>query len=142
MTPDNVAYLSDVVLSENIVTKLRTTYCTCVELDLEAKAKAAQLKYDRYILAHNEVCDSIQELANLNRDILYSKTELLASLAKDYVSFEELVRRFMIYTGNDMSSAHKIRGTRHNVQVLMDYLLDTEVLGCRARDGVLEYKKQ
>lgn len=142
VTPDNVAYLSDVILSEHIVTKLRTTYCTCVELDLESKAKAASLRYDRYILAHNEVCDSVEKLALLNRDILYSKTELLASLAEDYVSFEELVRRFMIYTGNDMSSIHKIRGTRRNVQVLMDYLLDTEVLTCRARDGVLEYKKQ
>ena len=142
VTADNVAYLADTVLSKKIVTKLRTSFCTCVELDLRSKEAASKLKYDRYILAHNEVCDSIEELAILNRDILQGKADLLASLAQDYVTLEELVRRLMIFTGNDMSSVHKIRGTHHNVHVLLDYLLDTGVFTCRARDGKLQYKKQ
>lgn len=142
VTPDNVAYLADTVLSRHIVTKLRTSYCTCVELDLQSKEAVSGLNYDRYILAHNEVCDSIEELALLNRDTLQSKADLLASLATDYVTLEELVRRLMIYTGNDMSSIHKIRGTHHNVHVILDYLLDTGVFTCRARDGKLEYKRQ
>lgn len=142
VTPDNVAYLADTVLSEHIVTKLRTSYCTCVELDLQSKEAVSRLNYDRYILAHNEVCDSVAQLAILNRDILLSKAELLASLATDYVTLEELVRRLMIQTGNDLSSVHKIRGTHHNVHVLLDYLVDTEALTVRAQDGKLEYKRK
>lgn len=142
VTPDNVAYLADTVLSKHIVTKLRTSYCTCVELDLQSKEMVSKLNYDRYILAHNEVCDSIAQLAILNRDILQSKADLLASLATDYVTLEELVRRLMIHTGNDMTIVHKIRGTHHNVHVLLDYLMDTGVFTCRACDGRVEYKKK
>ena len=142
VTPDNVAYVADTVLSEHVVTKLRTSYCTCVELDLQSKEEVSRLHYDRYILAHNEVCDSIEKLAILNRDILLSKAQLLASLAADYVTLEELVRRLMIQTGNDLTSIRKIRGTHHNVHVLLDYLVDTEALSVRAQDGRLEYKKK
>lgn len=142
VTPDNVAYLADTVLSEHIVTRLRTSYCTCVELDLQSKEAVSRLNYDRYILAHNEVCDSVAQLAILNRDILLSKAQLLASLATEYVTLEELVRRLMIHTGNDLSSVRKVRGTHHNVHVLLDYLVDTEVLTVRAQDGKLEYIKK
>lgn len=139
VTPDNVAYLADAILSEPIVRALRTSYSTCVEPDLDSKLAVSQLSYDRYILAHNGVYDEIQNLALLNRDIQLEKLEMIESLADEYTTLEGLVAKTLRATGNDLSAVHKVSGTRHNVRVLVDYLADTGRLKTRAKDGYLEY---
>ena len=141
ITPDNVGYVADAVLSKNIIEHLRSTFTTCVELDLQSKEKLTQLTCDKYIIAHNAVCDSIRELALQNRDHMLARLELLEDIAADYMNLDTLVARFLEVTDNQLDSVRKVAGTRRNVIPLVDYLMDTGRFTARVKDGYIAYKK-
>ena len=141
ITPDNVGYVADTVLSKNIIEHLRSTFTTCVELDLMSKEKLTELKCDKYIVAHNAVCDSIRELALQNRDHMLARLELLETIASDYMNLDTLVAKFLEITDNQLDSVRKVAGTRRNVIPLVDYLMDTGRFTARVKDGFVQYKK-
>lgn len=140
ITPDNVAYLGDAVLDENMVQRLRIPYCTCVEPDLESKEAIAELHCDRYILAHNGVCDEIRPLAEQNRDSMLEKARHLEKLCRDYQTLDQITLQFLLETGGDPDSYRTVHGARRNISVFVEYLIDTDRLEVRARNGVVEYK--
>ena len=141
ITPDNVGYVADTVLSKNIIEHLRSTFTTCVELDLISKEKLTELTCDKYIIAHNAICDSIRELALQNRDHMLARLELLEQIAADYMNLDTLVAKFLEITDNQLDSVRKVAGTRRNVIPLVDYLMDTGRFTARVKDGYIEYKK-
>ena len=141
ITPDNVGYVADTVLSKNIIEHLRSTFTTCVELELASKEKLTQLECDKYIIAHNAVCDSIRDLAIQNRDHMLARLQLLEEIAADYMDLDTLIARFLEVTNNIPDSVRKITGTRHNLIPLVDYLMDTGRFTARAENGYVQYKK-
>ena len=141
ITPDNVGYVADTVLSKNIIEHLRSTFTTCVELELTSKEKLTELTCDKYIVAHNAVCDSIRELAIQNREHMLERLRLLEEIAEEYMDLDTLVARFLTVTNNVPDSVRKIAGTRHNLTPLIDYLMDTGRFTARAKDGFVQYKK-
>jgi len=141
ITPDNVGYVSDTLLSQNIIEHLRSTFTTCVELELQSKEKLLELRCDRYIVAHNAVCDSIRELAQQNLRHMHSRLELLEEIAGEYMGLDTLVARFLEVTHNIPDSVRKVAGTRHNLVPLVDYLMDTGRFTARTVDGYVQYKR-
>ena len=139
VTPDNVAYLGDTVLDESMVRNIRLPFCTCLEPDLESLEGIAQMQYDKYILAHNGVYDSIREVALLNRDNLLKKADMIADLFDDYMTMDAAVKKLLLATGGDIDNKRTVSGTRYNMSIFITYLEDTDRLICRARDGALEY---
>ena len=139
VTPDNVAYLGDTILSEHVVKSLRAPFCVCVELDLASKESLAETNYDYYIMAHNGVCTDIRELAYLNRDMLLEKADLLESLADSYLTLDALTAKMMKATGSNAESLRRVVGFRRNVTPFVDYLLDMGRLTCRVNEGTIEY---
>ncbi len=139
VTPDNVAYLGDTVLDEDMVKNVRLPFCTCLEPDLEALEGIAEMKYDKYILAHNGVYDSIRELALLNRANLLKKADMIEALFDEYLTLDAAVKKLLLATGGDIDNKRTVSGTRYNMSIFVTYLEDTDRLTSRARDGALEY---
>lgn len=139
VTPDGVAYLSDAVLTEPVLRALRLTFCSCIMPDLAAKEQIAEMKYDRYILAHNGVCDEIRDLALQNRDSMLQKITMVERLLSKAQTMETLVRSVLIETENDLSSLRKIRGTHHNVSAIVSYLMDVGRVKKDINDGLIQY---
>lgn len=141
VTPDNVIYLGDTVLDENMVKNLRLPYCTCLEPDIETLEYIMDMQYDKYILAHSAVCDEIREIARLNRDNLLAKADMIESLCDEYITMDGMVKKLLQQTGGETDSQRTVGGTRHNLSVFVSYLEDVGRLENRANDGVLEYIK-
>ena len=141
VTPDNVIYLGDTVLDENMVNNLRLPFCTCPEPNLESVEKVANMHYDRYIVAHNGIYDDIRELAILNRDNMLKKADMIEALCDEYLSIEGMVRKLLKQTGARLDSRRTVSGTRYNLSIFVAFLEDQGRLECRANDGVLEYIK-
>ena len=141
VTPDNVAYLSDTLLSPTLVQALRMPYCVCVELDLESKKKAAKLRCNRYILAHSGVYDSIEEIAQANLEAITQKLNVLESLADTPIGMDELVRRYLVVTQSELDSPRKVVGIHYNVSGYICYLLDEGRLTMQIEDGMIKYVK-
>ena len=141
VTPDDVAYLGDTILSRDILHAVRIPYCTFCKEDLETKATVRSLKHQSYILAHNCVCSNISDLAQENIDNMHDKINMVERFTHSYITLENLAAKVMTYTGADTDSLIKVLGNKRNVQVLVEYLLETGRLDIRARDGRIEYIK-
>lgn len=139
VTPDNVAYLADAILSEHIARAIRTPFCTCPELDLASKEMLMDTRYDCYILAHNGTVTDIRALAQLNRDLLLEKIQMVAAFCDHYITLEELSIRVMEATHNEMDSARKVLGTQRNVTAFLAYLMDQKQVVVRANGGRVEF---
>ena len=139
VTPDNVAYLSDTLLSERILKAIRIPYLTHCGMDLEAKASILDMDYDMYLVAHNEISTDVKKLTEMNIANLHEKIDMVERLADRWMTLEQLTMRAMEETGGDGSSVTKILGTKRNVQLLMDYLQEHDRMAVRANNGVVEY---
>ena len=142
VTPDGVAYIADLLLSRKMVQSISIPYCTCLELNLESVDKLLKTRYDRYILAHNEVVDDIQELAAINRDNLLKKADFVERLVDGSITKNDLVIRFLEKTGKDLNAPKKVNGIHYNISALITYLVDQGRLTEYVQNGAVYYARK
>lgn len=142
ITPDNVAYLGDAVLSEQLLQSLRLPYCSCIEPDLESKEALKQLNCDRYIVAHNGVYDQILPLIQQNQDWMQEKAQIIQDLCDDYYTIDELAQKFIMLTDAKPDAIRTVNGIRRNVSAFVEYLVDVERLELQAKDGIMKFKSK
>lgn len=140
ITPDDVAYLSDTVLSDHVLQAVRLPYYTCLRLDLQTKELLKNLRCRRYILAHNGVCDALCDLIDRNITTAREKLRLVEAQAKDWCTLEQLCAAVMAHLKMDLNAEAKVIGGKRNIQVLVEYLVETERLVFRVREGYVEYR--
>lgn len=141
VTPDGVAYIADLLLSRQMVHAISIPYCTCVELNLQSVEKLGDTNYDRYILAHGEIVDDIQELVAVNRDNLLEKADFVEQLVDSPVTKNDLVIRFLQQTGKDLNAPKKVNGIHYNISSLIGYLVDQGRLTEQVKDGAVYYSR-
>ncbi len=141
VTPDNVAYIADQLLSNQLIENISIPYCTSLEQSLESTEKLLEMNYDKYILAHNEVVDDIRELAEKNRKNMFEKAEFIESLVECSVTKTELVAIFLKKTGKALDDFRKVNGIMHNLTAVVGYLVDEGRLVETTRDGSVYYSR-
>ncbi len=139
VTPDGVAYIGDTLLSDHVLQAVKLPYYTCLWLDLQAKESLRELQYKRYIVAHNGVYDEIGGLIDRNIANAHEKLAIVEKLADRWQTLEQICAAVMNYFGFDLNSVAKVVGSKRNIQVLVEYLVEEERLTVRVRDGYVEY---
>ena len=87
------------------------------------------------ILAHNGVCDQIGDLIDRNIATAQEKLYLVEAQAGEWRTLEQLCAAVMIRLGMDLNAPAKVIGGKRNIQVLVEYLVETERLAFRVREG-------
>ena len=141
ITPDDVAYLSDTILSDHVLQSVRLPYYTCLRLDLQAKEALRELRCHRYILSHNGVYDEISGLIDRNIATASEKLRLVENVADEWHTLEQLCAAVMRRLGMNLNADAKVIGGKRNIQVLVEYLVETERLAFRVREGYVEYRR-
>lgn len=139
ITPDNVAYLGDALQSADYMQHLRLIYSTGLEAELDSKRKLAQLHCDKYILAHNGVVDDIAETARIAIEEIEKRLDIFVQLADTPATVDEMVRRFLVHSGADLSNWRTVHGVHYNAYAFLSYLADTKRLEIIAEDGYMKY---
>lgn len=139
VTPDNVAYLADALMSDDIMGSVHVPYVNCCEVDLESKRKAGTLDCDAYILAHNAVVDEVAVLSEHNADYLLERIGTTAQVCDRYMTMNDLVADACIALGARCETADKIRIAEQNIRAYVTYLLDQGTLVRRVQAGKIEY---
>lgn len=139
VTPDGVAYLGDIILSQDLLETLRLPYCEDYIRDIQAKRSVLQMNYPKYILAHNGVYDDIQEITLRNIENQEEKAAFVEGLLDDFICLEDLTAKFLTVTGGSVNVRQKIEGFRHNLQKVLQYLVAEDRVTVQARNGYVEY---
>ena len=110
-----------------------------MRLDLQAKESLRNLHCNRYILAHNGVYDEIGGLVDRNIANAREKLASVENLADHWITLEQLCAAVMAYFGLDLNAVTKVVGSKRNIQVLAEYLVEVGRLTVRVRQGYVEY---
>ena len=141
VTPDDVAYLADTVLSDHLLQSVKLPYYTCLGPDLQTKKALRELRCRRYILAHSGVYDDIVDLIDRNIATAEEQLRLVEEEAGDWRTLEQLCAAVMTRLEMDLNAPDKVIGSKRNIQVLVDYLIESERLTFRVREGYIEYRR-
>lgn len=141
ITPDNVAYVADSLMTEDVLRSVRIPYCNCCQVDLESKRRAGELPCDRFILAHNGVVDpsEIRDLTEKNINSLLERIEIVASLADHYITMSDLIWASAKAMGARLHTPAKILTAEQNLRAFIEFLIDRNVLIGQVTDGRMEY---
>lgn len=142
VTPDGVAYLSDTILSTDVLHAIRIPYCEDYGKDLQAKRAVLDMDYPAYILAHNGVFTDVKALAQENIQNMLRKVDFVESLLEEPIGLDDMTAKFMRITGAKVNDPHKVEGARHNLQTALAYLLEEGRITVCAKDGYLLYCKK
>lgn len=139
ITPDNVAYLGDAVLSIEEIIHTRLHYTTGIEVDFQSKEKIANMSCDKYIMAHGAIVDDIKETVQVNIEVTNKHLDDFEMLADEPLSPDSLIRKYIIHSGGNLARWRSVRGAHYNAQAYLSYLVDMKRLKLIIDDGYLKY---
>ena len=121
VTPDNVAFVGDIVSSEEIIKKYGITYLLDIKKHLESLTFVENMSADKFIMSHVETVDDIRPLIKLNRDKLYEICDMLLEMLKEPLTFEVLLQKLFYHYELKMSiRQHSLVGS--TVRSYLSYL--------------------
>ena len=125
LTPDNVAYLGDCLISEAEIAKAKLPTSMYIARDLASKASLRELRCNAYIIAHKNVYADISELIDMNINFILAKKQELLDCLTDGMSFSEWIYAFCkkvdIHTHNEL----KYSIAERNFSNFLGWLTDT-----------------
>lgn len=95
ITPDNVAYLADVIISEEMLNKTKIPYIFDIDKDLESKRQLKNLDCDYYILSHEGIYEDITTLVDMNIAHVINTTDKLLDYMNKPRSFDDYTAHVM-----------------------------------------------
>ena len=141
VTPDNVVYLSDTILSQDVLHSIRIPYFADWDADLKTKRQLLDHNFSACVMAHNGVViGSGRQIIQANIDNMLEKIELVASLCEQEITIEDLTSRMVEVTAGKPDVVGKVNGTRRNTEKVLEYLFKNGRLEIFAKDGYVYYR--
>lgn len=139
VTPDNVAFVGDIVSSEEIIKKYGITYLLDIKKHLESLTFVENMSADKFIMSHVETVDDIKPLIKLNRDKLYEICDRILELLKEPLTFETLLQKLFYHYELRMSiRQHSLVGS--TVRSYLSYLKNEGKVDVIIDDNLILWK--
>lgn len=140
ITPDNVAYLGDLLIGENAISEVSLMFEQDMKSQLSSIRSLDRLSCSAYVLAHGGVYPDIRLLQKLNESALHQQADRVLALFQGWNSFEELTGM----AAEKLTRMHYAWGL-YNVERIMrcmiHYLLEESRIERRVKNGVFQYHK-
>lgn len=141
VTPDEVAYLGDLLLSEDVFRSMRLPFHQSWQELLRSIERIRDSRYAAYILAHNAVCTDIQPIADYNLEQLRSYAAVVAALVGESLTQEELFTRTAAYFRIDLHNMGRIHIFDRIFYSITKYLEEVGLLECVYEGSRLCYRR-
>ena len=139
VTPDNVAFVGDIVSSEEIIKKYGITYLLDIKKHLESLTFVENMSADKFIMSHVETVNDIKPLIKLNRDKLYEICDIILEMLKEPLTFEVLLQKLFYHYELKMSiRQHSLVGS--TVRSYLSYLKNEGKVDVIIDDNLILWK--
>lgn len=101
--PDGTVFLGDVLSSPATLEKYPIAVMWDISAQLETLEKLKSLEGSTFILSHAETSSDLSELIDINTSSIHKNCELILSLSKESVSFENLLANLFNTLSMEMS---------------------------------------
>ncbi|MBR2715753.1 MAG: MBL fold metallo-hydrolase [Ruminococcus sp.] len=139
VTDDNIAFVGDIVSSEDIIKKYGITYLLDIKKHLESLDFVYNMHADKFIMSHVMTVDDIKPLININRDKIFEICDLILSLLKEPLTFEVLLKKLFYHYELKMSiKQHSLVGS--TVRSYLSYLKNEGKIDAIIDDNMIYWK--
>jgi glyoxylase-like metal-dependent hydrolase (beta-lactamase superfamily II) len=125
ITPDNVGYVGDAILSGEDLDQAKVPFVFGMELDLETKARMKSMDCDLYIVAHCGIFSSISEIIDQNVERMLQQLETMRSLITRPMNFCECYEVINEALGQEVFHPVWALHLERYIRPYLDYLVDT-----------------
>ncbi|NTW72622.1 MAG: MBL fold metallo-hydrolase [Eubacteriaceae bacterium] len=139
VTPDNVAYLGDAILGKRVLRAAKLPFSFSLSQDLVSKRKLLNLKADKFIIAHKDICDDITELTFLNIKKIEDRAEVIAQIIDGEMTLNQILRAVTSKFNLRIDTQHKYFVIERHLRPFLDYLVEYKRLKTHYRDQEIFY---
>jgi hydroxyacylglutathione hydrolase len=139
VTPDDVAYLGDALISYELMAEAKLPYVTILSEDLKSKAKLLELKCSSYVLAHKGIYTDISKVINDNIDFYKSRASKVCELIEGSMTIDEIVKAASESFRVRTNTVDKYIFIERMLKPYLEYLCETEKIRLIIEDGILKY---
>ncbi len=140
MTPDNVLYLADALLSERECKLAKLPYSFLIRRDKTTREKLKSTGAEGYILAHGGYVSDISELIAMNEKCFEDCAKRIYDLIDRPMTLEEILEKVIIeFDLRQNTSIYVFRVYERNLRSFVDHLCDQSKLIPRVMGAKLYY---
>ncbi|MBA5850186.1 MBL fold metallo-hydrolase [Clostridium sp. cel8] len=141
ITPDNVAYLGDCLISYDVMKGAKMPYAYMLKQDIESKIKLHSLNCSKYLLAHKGVYDDIEKLIDDNIEFYKNRAfkifDNIVGTMKVEDIFDSVVKDFNI----PITNIYKYNVIERMLRSYLEYLDEIGMIHQDVYNKVLKYSK-
>ncbi len=141
VTPDDVCYVGDAVVCEDILSKSKMLTCNDWAADFESKKMIEGLNYSTYLLGHSGVCEDIKTLISKNVARRQKLIDIVLDMlrSKPEWTMNEIEVAYYKLAEMHASRIHPMCIYRRNLICLIEYLIVKGFVKCEFIEGTLVY---
>lgn len=141
ITPDNVAYLGDTLISYEVMEGAKMPYAYILSEDMQSKAKLHDLNCNKYVVAHKGMYESINKLIDDNMDFYESRAMRIYDVIDKPMTLEEILKAVIKSFNIRVNSIFRYYMMERMLRSYVDYLYDIDKLKLIIENGFLMYTK-
>lgn len=141
ITPDNVAYIGDALISYEVMKGAKMPYAYLLKEDMKSKEKLYYLKCSKYIVSHKGIYDDITELIDDNLEFYKNRAVRICNLIDGLMTFEDLFKVVINNFNINVKSKHNYAILERMLRSYIEYLYETEAIEIKIDNGLLKYSK-
>ncbi|KDR96538.1 Glyoxylase, beta-lactamase superfamily II [Peptoclostridium litorale DSM 5388] len=141
VTPDNVAYLGDALISYEVMEGAKMPYAFILEEDLKSKKKLYELMCGKYIVAHKGIYDDITQIIADNMDFYENRAARVYDVIEGAMTMEDIMKSVIKKWRISVNSTYKYAVIEKMLRSYVEYLNETRMIELVMENGFLKYTK-
>ena len=97
VTPDNVAFVGDIVSSDIIIEKYGITYLLDIKKHLSSLEFVENMDAEKFVMSHVETTDDIKPLIDSNRKKIFEICDKILEICNEPTTFETLLQKLFYH---------------------------------------------
>ena len=142
VTPDEVCYLADAVLSPELYGQEQLIYTLDWGRALHTLERIRTLPWNPCVLAHYGITDQAAVLAEENRKAFFRMADRILGCLPERFTLEEAVRDTVAAFAIPVKSVPKARVMERSIRAILEYLTEHEAVRTELENGILCYRQQ
>lgn len=144
ITPDNVAYLGDSLISYELMQGAKMPYAFILREDLKSKEKLSTLKCNKYVVAHKGIYtdQEITKLITDNINFYKNRATGVYSVIEGAMTLEDILKASIKKFNISIKTTKKYELVERMLRSYVEYLNETGMINLHIENGFLKYTKE
>ncbi|WP_312461030.1 MBL fold metallo-hydrolase [Proteiniclasticum sp.] len=140
-TPDDVTYIGDALISEEVMRSSKLPYAHILSKDLMSKMKLYHLRSSWYILAHKGIYTDIKDLITDNIYFYKNRAEEILKVIEKPMTFEDILKSLSRSMRISITTPFKYIVVERMLRCYIEYLEETGKITLILEEDFLKYTK-